>query len=167
MSEQDTTYEDAQKYARIVGEQYAAAWRLYDYDYDMADSEDQQQYLADCDELGIVPDGYADAADAMHDDDAVRDMAQQWVDEDPLSVTVVARMSIGAWAGMRSGADLDPDSIDILLATGGPAYGVDGGDAGGRLWFQDWFTPRIYPPVPEQWAIDRLAEYWWTYASEF
>lgn len=46
---------------------------------------------------------------------------------------------------------------DVLLSTGGPASGIefrliDYGDSyefqNARYWYQDWFTPRQYSPIP-------------------
>ena len=46
---------------------------------------------------------------------------------------------------------------DVLLSTGGPASGIefrliDCGDSyefqSARYWYQDWFTPRQYSPIP-------------------
>ena len=46
---------------------------------------------------------------------------------------------------------------DVLLSTGGPAFGIefrlfDCGDSyefqSARYWYQDWFTPRQYSPIP-------------------
>ena len=46
---------------------------------------------------------------------------------------------------------------DVLLSTGGPAYGIEFRliDCGAsyefqsaRYWYQDWFTPRQYSPIP-------------------
>lgn len=163
MSDRDHAWDDACKYARIVCDQYAALWRLYDADtaYDMEDEDDRELFATDVsDALAGDASTYLSGA-ATLDTDALLDAATETIDSDVLDVTVCA--SLRDWISDRG----EPSSVDITLATGGPAYGIEYDGRYARFWFQDWFTPRLYPPMPDSDALDRLGEYWLDYAASF
>lgn len=109
--------------------------------------------------------GYCDSGNEWSKlEDALRERAGKTDDElleEPLSIEWTGTCSSNPAYG---DAEWTVETVEVLLGTGGPAYGItftDTDDA--RVWYQDWFTPKEYVTLSSE-AASRLAA---VYGLEF
>lgn len=79
---------------------------------------------------------------------------------DPLDITVQVEMSLGDFYAAERVTGDDVTRIEVLLGTGGPAYGITFNDyASASCWYQGWGTPKVYYSLDSD-AASYLAERW-------
>lgn len=87
--------------------------------------------------------------------------SDRYLEEDVLSIEWVATTTDNPAHG---DAEWTVEKVEVLLGTGGPAYGItftDTDDA--RVWYRDWFTPKEYVTLSSE-AASRLSA---VYGLEF
>lgn len=84
------------------------------------------------------------------DNDRAREVAEQTIQESPLSVRVRVR---SGWVDVGHESKMEPEEFEILMSTGGPAVRIMGTlneyrePDSARIEWQDWFKP---------WTVDEL-----------